>query len=164
MGISKVYRAFAPYPHEAVLQLDYVQTADAVYTMHLDYPVYRSTRSSHTGWVFSSVNFGPTVLAPAPPTGAATNPNQTGYNQVTYRYRITAVGSNGQESRASDPHLALDNDLTLAGNFNTINLPNPRPTGVDAHVVYKEQGGVYGYIGSSNGATFVDGTLSSSRY
>ncbi len=116
MGVARIYSAFAPYPHEVVKDLDYVQSADVVYTMHLDYPVYRATRSAHTAWVYAPVTFAPTVTVPATPTGVATNPSATGYIATTYRYKITAVGGvTEQESRPSGIR-TLTNDLTLAGN------------------------------------------------
>lgn len=87
---------------------------------------------------------------------AATTPNTTGYVAQTYKYVITAIkdGSPVQESRASGV-IQCDNDLTLLGNYNTITLPAPSGD-VTRQVIYKEQGGAYGYIGATEGTSFRD--------
>ena len=156
MGVARLYKTFSPYPDSALAEVDYAQTADVVYTAHLDYPLYKATRSGHTNWTFSPVTFGPVVPIPATPTGAASTPNTVGYIATTYRYKITGVGgSQEQESRPS-ALVQLTNDLSLSGNFNTLTLP-AFATGTSRYVIYKEQGGAYGYIGGTDGLSFVDG-------
>lgn len=157
MGARRLYRAYSPYPHTVVSQLDFAQSADAVYTAHLDYPVYRATRSDHTNWTFAAVTFGPTIDPPATPTGSASPATGTGYTATTYNYKITAVGGAvEQESRPSGV-LSLTNDLTINGNKNTLTLP-AMPAGVERYVIYKEQAGSFGYIGNTDTLTFVDGS------
>jgi len=156
MGVARLYKAYSPYPHTVVADLDYAQSADVVYTVHLDYPVYRATRASHTNWSFLPVTFEPTVAVPTTPGGVANTPNMTGYIATTYRYKITAVGgTTEQESRPSN-YVELTNDLTLSGNTNALTLP-AMPAGVDRYIVYKEMAGGYGYIGGTDGLSFVDG-------
>lgn len=156
MGASRIYKAFSPYPHTIVSQLDFAQTADVVYLTHLDYPIYRATRSDHTAWQFVAANFAPTTPTPEAPTVAASQPNTTGLQPTTYRYKITAIGDNEQESRAS-PEVSVTNDLTLNGNTNVLTLPT-KPEGVKSYVIYKAQAGGFGYIGSTEDATFTDGS------
>lgn len=156
MGVARIYSAFSPYPHGVVKDVDYAQTADVVYTVHLDYPVYRATRVSHISWTYNPVTFAPTVAIPATPTGSASSPNTTGYIATVYRYKITAVGGTTEQESRPSAFLQLTNDLTLAGNFNTLTLP-AMPAGVTRYILYKEMGGTYGYIGGTDGTTFVDG-------
>lgn len=156
MGVARFYKAFSPYPSAALAEVDYAQTADVVYTVHLDYPVYKFTRTAHTSWLASEVTFGPTIAVPAAPSGVASSPNMTGYIATSYKYKITRIGGDQeQESRAST-ELSLTNDLTLTGNYNTLTLP-AYAAGEDRTVIYKEQGGAFGYIGGTDGLTFVDG-------
>jgi hypothetical protein len=156
MGAARLYSTFSPYPHEAVPHIDYAQSADVVYTVHLDYPVYRATRSAHTEWEFEPASFAPTIATPSAPSGTASTPNTTGYIATTYRYKITAVGgANEQESRASG-FVQLTNDLTLSGNINTLTLP-AMGAGVERYIIYKEMAGAYGYIGGTDGTSFIDG-------
>lgn len=159
MGVARVYRAFAPYPHTKLADVDYAQTADVVYTVHLDYPEYKATRSGHTSWTFTQVTYAPKLATPAAPTGVVSQPNTTGAQATVYRYKITALGGNPEQESRPSAQLELTNDLTLHGNKNTLTLP-AKPAGVDRYTVYKEQGGsgTFGYIGVAEGTTFVDGT------
>ena len=159
MGGARVYRAFSPYPHTALADVDYAQSSDVVYTVHLDYPEYKATRASHISWTNVPVTYTPLVPTPVAPTGAALQPITTGAQTVIYRYKITAINdATGQESRAS-PVLSLTNDLTLHGNKNNLTMP-ALIAGVSRHVIYKEQAqsGVYGYLGMTETTNFTDGT------
>lgn len=156
MGASRIYRAFSPYPHTVVAQLDYAQTADVVYLTHLDYPIYRATRSDHTAWQVVAAEFAPTTPIPDPPTLTINSPNTVGIQVVKQRYKITAIGENEQESRPS-AEVNGDNDLTLSGNTNVLTLP-AKPAGVTSYVIYKAQAGIFGYIGTTDAATFTDGS------
>ena len=157
MGVHRLYKGWSPYHDESLAGVDYAQTADVIYTVHLDYPEYKLTRSSHIDWAYEEVTYGPTIDPPSGTSIAATTPNTTGYVATTYRYVVTAVKDStpAQESRASAV-VSVNNDLTLSGNFNTLTLPS-KPAGVDRYIVYKEQGGAYGYVGGTEGTTFRDG-------
>jgi len=159
MGIHRIYQTVSPYPSAAVSGLDCAQTADVHYFTHLDYAPRKLTRFGHTDWRWSTITFGPTIATPASIGVAATSPNMTGYVAKTYRYKITAVKDSFpvQESRASGDASVL-NDLTLTGNFNTITVPAPAGD-VSRHVIYKEQAGIYGYIGATDGTTFKDNNI-----
>lgn len=156
MGLQRLYKAFSPYISTELAGLDHAQTADVVYFFHLNYPVTKLIRSDHTDWTFSEVTFGPTLSPPVGASIAASTPNTTGAAMRTYNYQITAVsdGLPFQESRASAT-LSVSNDLTLAGNLNTLTLP-ARPAGVDRYILYREQSGAFGYIGGTSGTTFDD--------
>lgn len=156
MGLKKLYETSTPYLHSKVRALDYTQTADVLYLTHLDYAPRKVIRYDHDNWLWQTLVFGPTI---SPPTGhsvAATTPNVTGYVAQTYKYVVTAIKDSApvQESRASTV-IQVDNDLTLNGNFNTITVPAPSGE-VSRHVIYKEQGGAYGYIGATEGTSFKD--------
>lgn len=156
MGARRLYKAFSPYPHTAVGTLDYAQTADVMYVAHLDYDPYKVSRIAHTDWEWAAIAFGPLIAPPTGISGAATSPNMTGYVAQDYKYVVTSIKDSSpvQESRASSI-ITVTNDLTLSGNYNTITVPAPSGS-VARHVIYKEQGGAYGYIGATEGTTFHD--------
>lgn len=159
MGVRKLYEAVSPYPHDAVKELDYAQTMDVMYVAHQGYAPRKLVRYDHTDWRWATITFGPTIAAPGAPGVAASSPNMTGYVGKTYSYKITAIKDSApvQESRASAA-ASTTNDLDLSGNFNTITVP--APTGdISRHVIYKEQGGAYGYIGATDGTSFKDMNL-----
>jgi hypothetical protein len=157
MGVRRLYKAVSPYPHQAVLSLDYSQLVDVVFVTHWDYPVYKVTRHSNIDWRYTVVAFGPTISPPGSISAAASMPNSTGANPVTHSYVATALSSTSpvQESRASAA-ATCSNDLTLAGNYNTVTLPS-LPVGTDYWIVYKLQGGAHGYVGHTKTTTFRDG-------
>jgi hypothetical protein len=157
MGAQLIYEAVSPYPDSQVGDLDYVQTADELFFAHINYAPRKLVRYDHTDWRFSTITFGPVIDPPATIGASATTPNTTGYIATNYHYKASAVKDTQpvQESRAS-AIATVENDLSLAGNYNTITLP-ALPDGVDRYIIYKEQGGGYGYIGSTEGTTFKDG-------
>lgn len=157
MGVRRIYKAVSPYPNEAVLALDSAQIVDVTYLAHWDYPVWKVTRFDNVDWRFSVVTFGPTISPPGSISASASMPNSTGANPVTHSYIATAVSTSTpvQESRASAA-ATCNNDLTLAGNYNTVTLP-ALPAGTDYWLVYKQQGGAHGYIGHTKTTSFRDG-------
>jgi hypothetical protein len=156
MGLRALYEVQSPYPQDRLGGIDHAQTADVMYLAHLGYDPYKVSRFGHTDWRFSTVTFGPTVAAPVGSSVAATTPNTTGIFMTTQQYAVTSIKDTSpvQESRASAV-ISVSNDLSLSGNFNTITVPAPSGD-VSRHVVYKEQGGVFGYIGSTDGTTIED--------
>lgn len=156
MGVRRLYKVTSPYVHTAVKELDYSQTADVQYLVHRGYDPFKLERSSHTDWDFTQVTFGPLIAAPTGISGAATTPNTTGYVAQDYKYVVTSIKDTApvQESHAS-AIVTVTNDLTLSGNYNTITVPAPSGS-IARHVIYKEQGGAYGYVGATEGTTFRD--------
>lgn len=158
MGIQRIYRRTTPYPHDKLSGLDHVQTSDVLYAAHPDYVPQKLTRFAHTDWRWSSLTFGPTLAAPTGISTGASAPNTTGYHGQLYQYLVTRISEEYpvQESRASVA-VGASNDLTLAGNYNTISLPPL--AGASRHVIYKKMGGSFGYIGNTAEDTFRDENL-----
>lgn len=159
MGVRRIYSAQSPYPAAQVAGLDYAQTADVMYLAHLGYDPMKVQRFDHTDWRFATVTFGPTIDPPTAIGIFGHQPNTTGAVAQTYRYVVTAVSDSSpvQESRIS-PILSTSNDLSLSGNYNEIGVPAPSGN-ISRHVVYKEQGGVFGYIGSTDGTVVNDNNI-----
>lgn len=74
---------------------------------------------------------------------------------TVYRYRVSAVSSTtGEESLASTAIGYAGNDLLIAGQANVITWSSV--AGAERYNVYKEDNGVYGYIGGTSGLSFRD--------
>lgn len=156
MGAYRVYARTTPYPSVALGSMDWTQTADVAYTAHTGYPPQKLSRYGHTDWRWNAVVFGPIVNPPTGVSATPTTPNTTDIHTQSYEYVVSGIVDSStpvQESRASSM-FAATNDLSLAGNFNTINLP--ALGAFDRFVIYKKQGGVFGYIGNTNESTFRD--------
>lgn len=143
---ARVFTLATPYDADDLFDIHYAQSADVITLSHPNYATRELARQSATSWTLSVVSFAPLSVRP---TGVSATPtiasSETDKNKTQARYVVTAVADDGvTESLPSDPANA-NNNLTLAGNFNTITW-----TGVDGYSrynVYKLRGGIYGYIG-----------------
>lgn len=161
MGIARLYVAGTPYNASELRDTNFEQSANVMYFAHIDHVPQKLTRASHTNWNFSPVTFGPTLLAPASPSAAATQPNTTGSFPIAQSYVVTAISDTlGQESRASAV-ATCTNDLTLRGNFNTVSWS--AAASADRYAIYKSESGAgsdYGYIGTTTATSFADHNIS----
>lgn len=142
-GTGLPYQISSPYQSADLFDLHYAQSADIITITHPSYPTQELARQASTTWTLSAVSFAPPNAAP---TGVTATPTVAQNQNLTQaKYIVTAVLDDGvTESLPSSPASATNN-LSLAGNFNTITW-----TGVDGYSrynVYKLRGGVYGYIG-----------------
>jgi len=164
MGASRVCVIGSPYNGVELADLDYEQTADTLYLAHLNHPPTKLVRASNTSWTFETVQFTPTIAAPATcnvsATVADTDSANNGLNffPETAIYCITAVNDNTtEESRASSTASAY-NDLTLKRNYNSLAWPSV--SGATRYNVYKaDNTQFYGYIGTTKSTTFIDDNI-----
>lgn len=147
---SRLYKLAFPYDASEVFEIDYAQTADTMYLTHLDYTPRKLTRSGHASWSVSAVTFGPTLASPTSPAAVAA----VGSGATTYRYKITAIDDDTGEESLPSSVASCTNDLTVAGNANTVSWT--AVSGAERYIVYKEDNGVYGLIGGTEGVSFSD--------
>lgn len=156
MGFARIYKFGTPYNAVDLAGVQFAQTANVAYFVHIDRPEQKLTRNAHTDWSFAPVTYGPTITAPTEVSAAATTPNTTGYVATPYQYVVTAISDDsGQESRAS-AIANVTNDLTLDGNYNTVSWA--AVAGASRYAVYKGNNGVFGFIGGTEGTSLRDGT------
>lgn len=142
-GTSLPYQVTTPYQGADLFDLHFAQSADIITIAHPGYPAQELRRNGAVDWSIAAVTFAPPTAAPS---GVAATPTVAVSTNLTQsNYAVTAVQPDGvTESLASAPASATNN-LTLAGNFNTITWTGV--DGCDRYNVYKLRGGVYGYIG-----------------
>ena len=148
------YEVVTPYGHADVGDLVFCQEADVMYIVHPSYAPRKLARLTDDNWTLTTVTFGASISAPAAPTATANVSTTTSWSPKNYYYKVAAVADNGEESLPSDPSGAAYNDLSLNGNTNTIDWV--AVPGAVRYIVYKEDNGVYGYIGGTEGLTFED--------
>ena len=142
-SVARVYTLPSPYLGDDVFDVKFAQSADVITLTHPDYPAHQLARLGVTNWTLTPITFAPPSNAPTGVTATPTVATATSLTQA--RYVVTAVQPDGvTESLASTPATATNN-LTLAGNFNTITWTGV--DGCDRYNVYKQRGGVYGFIG-----------------
>jgi Ubiquitin-activating enzyme E1 FCCH domain len=80
-----------------------------------------------------------------------------GTGTTSYSYKVAAIRADTDEESLPSPAGTVTNDLSIAGNKNTIAWS--MVPGVARYVVYKLDNGVYGYIGGTEGLSFVDDNI-----
>ena len=145
------YEIATPFPTADLWGLVFTQEADVVYITHRNHAPRKLSRLGETNWTLTTPTFTPSISAPGAPT---VTPNSAG--TFTYRYRIAVVSvATGEESLPSAiGQTVAAADLGLAGNFNTISWSSV--VGAERYNVYKEDNGIYGYIGGTSGLSFRD--------
>jgi len=80
----------------------------------------------------------------------------SGTTDLTHNYKVTAVDASGLESTPASVTSGVNN-LLVDGAYNTITWT--AVTGAVRYHVYKEESGLYGYIGSSDTTSFKDDNI-----
>lgn len=147
--MAPVYEITTPYLEADLFSLHYAQSADVMTITHPSYQQRELRRLAATNWTLTTLSMAPTIGTPGAPTVVA-----TGAGPTTYTYRTTAIGADGIEESAPGATASVTNDLTIAGNYNSITPA--AVAGAIRYNIYKQLAGLYGYIGQSSGAGFAD--------
>lgn len=140
--------------------LSYAQVGDIVYLAHKNYPLRKIERRGSPGaytWDLVDVVLNSSLPAPKQPTVKFTNNDPDNPGTFTLRYKVVAVDSNGKTSLPSPAGEAADGKFPtdwVVGDSCTITWE--AVSGAKEYNIYREDGGVYGFIGISTGTSFVD--------
>ena len=140
---ARVVTIATPYQEEDLFDIHYAQSADVVTLTHPSYSTRELSRLSAVSWALTEVSFEPPAAVPTAVTATPTVAVATNLTQA--KYVVTAVADDGVTETLPSAPAAATNNLTLAGNFNTISWT--AVNGYSRYNVYKLRGGVYGYIG-----------------
>lgn len=148
--LNRVYTVASPFPQAAVPEINFTQSADVMSFAHADYAPRDLTRTGHASWSFSTVTFGATIAAPGSVTATP-----TGAGAVTYSYKVTAVDAETFEESVGSTAATCTNAGTLSATaYNTVTWG--AVSGAAYYNVYKKRGGVWGFIGAAEAASYVD--------
>jgi len=140
------------YAEADLFDIHYVQSADVLTLVHPNYPPAELRRLGATDWTLTNISFVPPLSAP---TGVAAT--TTGSGSTTYAYVVTTVGDNGIGESLASSSASCTNNLLTTGNYNTITWSSA--SGAKRYNVYKQDNGLYGYIGQTDGLTFKDDNI-----
>jgi len=147
------YEITNSYAEADLFDIHYVQSADVLTLTHPNYAPAEIRRLGATNWTFTTIQFTPTIL---PPTNVVATSSGSGAD-YNYSYVVITVGSDQiTESEASSAGTCTNN-LFVTGGKNTITWT--AASGALRYSIFKEQGGLYGYIGQSSTTTFVDDNI-----
>lgn len=153
--IARVYEIVSPFAEADLFDIHYVQSADVLTLVHPSYAPRELRRSGATNWAFTTISFVPTLSAPGSVVATATVASGTGF--TTQTYVVTAIQDESLEESVASTSDDCSNNLATAGNYNTITWATV--SGAIRYNVYKDNNGLYGYIGQTSGLTFRDDNI-----
>ena len=128
--------------------------------MHPNHAPRELRRLSATKWELKEINFGSPLSAPGGLSVAAYIPSSASANTDTYEdhtYVVTAIGSNLVDESAASNQQNVSNNIYVTGAKNTITWNTV--SGAARYRVYKEQAGVFGFLGETDTTTIVDANI-----
>jgi len=153
--MARVYEIASPYATADLFDLHYEQSADVLTITHQTYGVRELRRLGATNWTLTTVSFVPTIGTPAAPTLGAVGPG--GGTPIDHTYVTTALASGTLEESLASASATLARDLTVSGN--AISVTPAAVAGAVRYNVYALKGGIYGYIGQSDGSALLDDNI-----
>lgn len=148
------YEIANPYAEADLFDIHYVQSADVLTLVHPNHAPRELRRMGATNWQLSTISFAATI---ARPTGLALTLSGDTTHMYRYSYVVTAVSDDDDgavyESRRSVAASIMSN---LYETGSRVNLTWNAVTGAAYYNVYKNVGGLYGYIGQSTTNSFRD--------
>lgn len=152
MPADGTYEIPSPYLEADVFALNFEQDQDVITISNVNYDTRELRRYGATDWrlvpsVFTSELSAPTSVT-ATPTGGGSN---------SYSYKVTAIGSDGIQESAVSATATCSNGSLSPTVFNTTTYS--AVTGALRYNIYKQQNGLFGYIGQTDALTFRDDNI-----
>ena len=156
-----VYEIPHPYLEAELFDVNYVQSADVITLVHPNHAPRELRRLGATQWELRVIDFGTPLAAPGGVSVSMYIPASTSTNTDTYvahNYVVTAVKANLVDESNQSSVATVNNNIFVSGAKNTITWN--AVSGASRYRVYKEQGGIYGFLGETTTTTLVDDNIS----
>ena len=154
------YEIPSPYLEAELFDIHYVQSADVMTIVHPSHAPRELRRLGATKWELKEINFGSPISSPTGVSVSAYIPSSSSTNTDTYEaheYVVTAIGSNLIDESAQSSSGSVNNNIFVTGAKNTITWNGV--SGAARYRVYKEQAGIYGFLGETTSTTIVDANI-----
>lgn len=138
------YEIANPYAEADLFDIHYVQSADVLTLVHPGYAPRELRRLGATNWTLTTITFA-APTAPTTPTATKVGGTELKY---TYAYVVTAIGADGISESQKSPVATVTANLFETGQV--IDITWSAVTGATRYNVFKQQGGAFGYIGSTS--------------
>lgn len=151
------YELATPWTSAQVFDIVYAQEADVMYLVTPFTAPRKLARLADNNWTLTTLTFAPSIGPPSSATASViiSTSGQPGYVAKNYRYKVSSISAaTGEESLPTAASNTVVNDLTLNGGRNRVVWP--AVAGADRYIIYREDNGVYGYIGGTSGLLFDD--------
>lgn len=164
------YEISTPYNEADLFAVHYDQSADVMTFAHTSYSPMTLKRYGPNDWRLETLDLGMKIKPPTDVEASAYYPDINGDNnkgsfgyeeedkdRVTSTYCVTAVDSDGNESERSETATTKGN-FYITGAYNTITWKEV--SGAKRYKVYRETGGIYGFIGETETTSIKDDNIS----
>ena len=154
------YEIPTPYLEAELFDIHYVQSADVMTIVHPNHAPKELRRLSATKWELKEINFGSPLTAPTGVSVAAYIPSSSSTNTDTYEaheYVVTAIAANLIDESAQSSTASVNNNIFVTGAKNTVTWN--AVTGAARYRVYKNQAGVFGFLGETDTTTIIDANI-----
>jgi len=155
------YEIPSPYQESELFDIKFVQSSDVMTLVHANHPPSELRRYGATNWQFINIDFSAAISAPTIASVVAYVPSSASVNADTYEshtYVVTAIASDGVRESGASSASTVSNNIFVTGAKNTITWN--KVTGALRYRVYKEQGGLYGFIGEKDDTSGNPNTIS----
>lgn len=155
-----IYEIPHPYLEAELFDVNYVQSADVITLVHPNHAPRELRRLGATQWELRVIDFGSPLAAPSNVSVSMYIPSSTSTNADTYvahEYVVTAVKANLVDESNQSSAASVNNNIFVSGAKNTITWN--AVTGASRYRVYKQQGGIYGFLGETTSTTLVDDNI-----
>jgi hypothetical protein len=149
------YEIATSYTEAALFDLHYVQSADVLTIVHPSFAPAELRRLGALSWSLTTITFASSLAAPGSVTATATL--SPGPATTTFYYVVTTVGAGVLEESLASASANCANNLLQTGAYNTIGWA--AATGAQRYNIYRQSNGLYGYIGQTDGLSFVDDNI-----
>lgn len=149
------YEVATPYSIDDVFDIHYVQSADVLTLVHPSYAPRELARYGATDWRLAEINFASSLSAP---TGlnVSQHINSEVSNKEDYvrEYAVTALLADGSQESVRSASVSVNCNPYGDGAYNTITWNSV--SGAGLYRVYRNQGGVWAFIGQTSGTSIRD--------
>ena len=155
-----VYEIPHPYLEAELFDVNYVQSADVITLVHPNHAPRELRRLGATQWELRVIDFGTPLAAPGNVAVSMYIPSSSSTNTDTYvahEYVVTAVKTNLIDESNQSTSASVNNNIFVTGAKNTITWN--AVSGAGRYRVYKQQGGIYGFLGETTTTTLVDDNI-----
>lgn len=155
---GQIVEITTPYNKEDLEHLLFVQSADVLTITHIDYTPRELIRYDHDNWVLQEIIIEPSILPPTEVKAVWTG--KTDGSTREYSYLVTAVDKETLEESVRSAVASATGHREaewLSGEYMTISWK--AVDGACEYNVYRNVNGIYGYIGTADGTSFVDDNI-----
>jgi len=155
-----IYEIPHSYAEADLFDVHYVQSADVLTLVHPLHPPKELRRLGATKWELKLINFDSPIAAPTGVSVSDYLPPSTTTNADTkldHNYVVTAIATNLIDESNQSSTATVSNNIFVTGAKNTITWN--AVTGASRYRVYKDQGGIFGFIGETTSTTIIDDNI-----